>query len=69
MKIYRVIKTDTESNLKLYDIKKRKSVKMLLTKFPTLFYKSFGKARKVLSLELKSKAAEIREKQIGRAHV
>lgn len=61
MKLYRVIKAGADSALKLYDIKKRKSAKKLLTDFPTLFYKSFGKARRALSVDYKAKIAEIRE--------
>ena len=61
MKLYKVVKAGADSTLKLYDIKKRKSAKKLLAEFPTLFYKSFGKARKALSSDYKAKVKEIKE--------
>ena len=55
MKLYKVVLDGANSTLKLYDIKKRKSAKKLLAEYPTLFYKSFGKARKALTQGYKDK--------------
>lgn len=61
MKLFRIVPNSTEEPMKLYDIKKRKEAKELLAKYPSLFFKSFGKARKALSAPIKEQMKNLKE--------